>query len=347
MSATAVLFVLVCGIGTLNSVFLAVHLWFRPKGRSDLNRLLAALLFAFSIRVSKAVVVFFVSGVHAAFELAWVGVLGVTGPLALAYLCRLADVGPRTIRLVLWACALGSLAGFLMAPFLPLAAGWKLLTGALSIYGASLAFAVPALLRGGRQDHPRDRLAARWAWAVGGFLAVVWGIHVSLLASRLRGPVREEAFFDVEAVLFSLAVYALVHAELKWGLLGRVHQLGAAERIAADDPALKRLRQLVEDDRLYLDPSLSIAALARALRLTPQHVSRLVNSGLGVGFTDYVNRLRVDEVRRRLSEPGGASLKIGQLGFDCGFNSASVFYAAFRKFVGKTPSEYLKEAGPG
>jgi len=33
--------------------------------------------------------------------------------------------------------------------------------------------------------------------------------------------------------------------------------------------------------------------------------------------------------------------KIGALAYDCGFRSPSVF-AAFRKFAGRTPSDYLK-----
>ncbi len=343
MPATAVLFVLVCGIGTLNSVFLAIHLWFHRKGTSVLNRLLAALLFTFSLRVSKAVIVFFVSSAHPLLEFAWIGVLGVTGPVALLYICRLTGTGPRTVRLVLRACALGVLAGLLVFLVLPLGVGWKLMAAALAMYGSSIAVALPTVFAAGKPDHVQDRLAIRWLRAVTAFVTVIWTLHASLLVCRLVGPVAEDTFFDVEAAVFSVAVYALMYAELKSGLLARLHQAGVTEPIPADDPMLKRLRQLMEVERLSLDPSLSLASLAKALKASPQHVSKLINAGIGVSFNDYVNRLRIEEVQRRLSLPDGASRKIGQLGFDCGFNSSSVFYAAFRKFTGKTPSEYLKQ----
>jgi AraC-like DNA-binding protein len=105
---------------------------------------------------------------------------------------------------------------------------------------------------------------------------------------------------------------------------------------------LKRLRHAVEVDRRFLDPALSLPSLARELRLSPQHVSRLVNSGIGCSFNDYLNRLRVEEACRILAGPDGPTRKIGAVAYDCGFGSASVFYAAFRKFTGRTPSGYLK-----
>ena len=86
----SVLFVLVCGIGTLNSMFLACYLWVHPRGERALNRFLAALLLTFAFRVSKAVAVFFVSEMHPVFELLWIGVLGATGLIALLYVGRLA-----------------------------------------------------------------------------------------------------------------------------------------------------------------------------------------------------------------------------------------------------------------
>ena len=91
-----VLFVLVCGIGTLNSVFLASYLWVHRRGDRALNRLLSALLLTFTLRVSKAVTVFFVSQVHWLFELLWIGVLGATGVIALLYVCRLAGAAARS-----------------------------------------------------------------------------------------------------------------------------------------------------------------------------------------------------------------------------------------------------------
>jgi len=334
-----ILFVLVCGIGTLNSVFLAGYLWVHHRGDAALNRLLAALLITFALRVSKAVAVFFVSQVHPLFELLWIGVLGATGVVALLYLGCLAG-GARTGRLLLRAGALALPAAGLAFFLIPLASGWRLVGIALAVYASSIAVVLPLVLAG-REDLPRESL--RFARAVVAFLCAIWVFYAGMLVCRLRGPIAEDTFFDIEAVIFSLAVYAMLYAELRFGVITRSHHAGSVERVSQDDPMLQRLRRAMEVERLYLDPSLSLPSLAKALKLSRQHVSKLLNAGIGASFNDYVNRLRVEEVRRLLALPDGASRKIGQLGFDCGFNSSSVFYAAFRKFTGKTPSEYVKD----
>lgn len=335
-----ILFVLVCGIGTLNGVFLAGYLWLHRRGDAALNRLLAALLITFTFRVSKAVAVFFLSQVHPLFELLWIGALGATGVTALLYVRRLAGTRARTRRLLLRAGAIALGAGALVFFLIPLATGWKLMGVALAVYGGGIAVVVPLAVSGSR-DLPREAL--RWPRMVVGFLGAVWLFYAVMLVGRLRGEVAEDTFFDIEAVVFSLVVYAMLYAELRSGLITRTHQAGSVERISGDDPMLKRLRHAMEVERLYLDPSLSLPSLAKTLKLPRQHVSKLLNAGIGASFNDYVNRLRVEEVQRLLALPDGASRRIGQLGFDVGFNSSSVFYAAFRKFTGRTPSEYVKD----
>lgn len=340
MDVTRILFVVVCGVATLNSLFLAGYLWMQPKGVRLLNRLLALLLLTFSLRVSKAVAIVFATNVHPVFELAWIGILAVTGPVALLYLSLLDGGVPRARRLALRAGLAGVAIAVLLFLGLPLNRGWRLMAGALAIYGASVAGPLAAAFGPARDGQLSDG-RRRWARAVASFLAIVWVLHVTLVAGPMfRGW--EDGFFDAEALFFSIAVYALIFVELKFSVIGRVHQADAREQIPADDPMLKRLRQVMESERAYLDPGLSLGSLAKSINLSPQHVSRLINAGVGCSFTDYVNRLRVEEARRLLAEPGGASRKIGLLAFDCGFNSPSVFYAAFRKFSGKTPSEYVK-----
>jgi AraC-like DNA-binding protein len=133
-----------------------------------------------------------------------------------------------------------------------------------------------------------------------------------------------------------------VYLELRFGVIGQLHQPAARDKVDPEDPMLKRLRQAMAVERRFLDPALSLPSLAAELRLSPQHVSKLVNAGIGCSFNDYLNRLRVEEACRILSGPDGPTRKIGSIAYDCGFGSPSVFYAAFRKFVGRTPSDYLK-----
>jgi AraC-like DNA-binding protein len=340
MPTTEVLFVAVCGIGTVNSLFLAAYLLRTGKGEAGLNRRLALLILTFSFRVAKAVAMLFVARLHPVFELLWIAALAATGVAALLYAPSLVRAPASARRLV---PLLGSqlVAGAAIVAWLPLGTTWLVMAAALVVYGASLGTA-GLVVRGGWAA--ADDLLRRWLASLGVFLASVWTLYLVLILARVRGPVAEDRFFEAEAILFSLAVYGVVYLELRHGLLTRLHQPAGRERVAPDDPMLQRLRRAVEEERLYLDPSLSLRTLAQALRLSPQHVSRLVNAGIGSSFNDYLNRLRVEEACRILSGPDGASRKIGALADDCGFGSPSVFYAAFRKFTGRTPSEYQRDS---
>ena len=347
MTTSAVLFVTVCGIATVNSLLLAGYLLRTARGERRLNQLLAALILTFSVRVAKAVALLFLDHLHPVFELAWLAALGSTGVPALFYAHHLIGRQPGITRRALAAFGSGVVVAALVLIFPPLPGGWPLMGASLAVYAAGVGLAVRLAASWWRDQPAADRLSRIWLSSILLFLVVVWLIHASLVASRFAGPVDEEAFFNLEAVLFSVAVYALVYLELRYGLIGRLHQPGGRDRVDPDDPMLKRLRHAMEDERLFLDPSLTLQSLARTLKLSPQHVSKLINAGVGSSFNDYVNRLRIEEACRILAGPDGPSRKIGALAYDCGFGSPSVFYAAFRKFTGKRPSEYQKSLARG
>ena len=343
MTAPDVLFVTVCGIGTVNSVFLAAYLLATSKGDPVLNRLLALLILTFSFRVGKSVALLFLGGFHPALELLWVATLAMTGLPALIYAHDFTEQPARLQRSLVLAFAAALVSSLVLMFVLPLGMTWRLMAAGLALYATTVATGVRAAAG---WWNGADQLRRRWLLAIGAFLAAVWVLHASLIATRLAGPVDEEEFFRFEAILFSAVVYLVVYLELRLGLIGRLHQPAGHDRVDPEDPMLKRLRHAVEVDRRFLAPALSLPSLARELRLSPQLVSRLVNAGIGCSFNDYLNRLRVEEACRVLAGPDGPTRKIGTLAYDCGFRSPSVFYAAFRKFTGRTPSDYLKSLPP-
>jgi len=50
----------------------------------------------------------------------------------------------------------------------------------------------------------------------------------------------------------------------------------------------------------------------------------------------------VEEACRILRSGHNKKLKLESLRYDCGFQSKTTFYEAFKKFTGKTPTEYLE-----
>lgn len=96
----------------------------------------------------------------------------------------------------------------------------------------------------------------------------------------------------------------------------------------------------IEKQRPFLDPELSLAALASQLNILPHNLSRVINESLKTTFFDLINGFRVKEAQRLLSDPHSRDMKILTAAFEAGFRSKSAFNAAFRHHTGLTPSSY-------
>lgn len=94
----------------------------------------------------------------------------------------------------------------------------------------------------------------------------------------------------------------------------------------------------------YLDPYMSLEKLAEEINSSSSSLSKLINTQSNSNFPDYINELRVKESKKLLSDSSFSSYTIVSIGLECGFNSKSTFYTAFKKFTGQTPTEYRKSA---
>ncbi|RBP53134.1 AraC-like DNA-binding protein [Arenicella xantha] len=104
----------------------------------------------------------------------------------------------------------------------------------------------------------------------------------------------------------------------------------------------EQIDQTLKQQALYRQPRLSLNDVASALGIGPKDVSNAVNSGAGMSFCDYINGLRVEEVKQRLAAQSEPVPNFLSLGLDAGFNSKSSFNAVFKSLVGITPRQYLR-----
>ena len=108
-------------------------------------------------------------------------------------------------------------------------------------------------------------------------------------------------------------------------------------------PAIESLRKAMEQDRLWLDPTLSLAGLARHCGIASKTLSAVLNQHLQSSFNTFVNEYRIAAFKDRLLEPESRELTIAGLAYDCGFNSLPTFQRAFKSLTGVTPKEYLQK----
>jgi len=105
----------------------------------------------------------------------------------------------------------------------------------------------------------------------------------------------------------------------------------------------EQLVTCMSDQKLFSDSELTLAALANALDVHPNHLSQVINSYEGKSFYDYINFHRVEEFKRLAPLPGNRNYTLLSLAFECGFNSKTSFNRNFKKATGVSPSEYIQQ----
>jgi len=96
---------------------------------------------------------------------------------------------------------------------------------------------------------------------------------------------------------------------------------------------------------LFRKPRLSLHDIALHTGLNIRDISAAINKGSGVNFCEYINRLRVTEVKKYLSTHGTKKYSLLEIATNSGFNSKSSFNAAFKNEVGLTPTQFLSTQG--
>jgi AraC-like DNA-binding protein len=120
-----------------------------------------------------------------------------------------------------------------------------------------------------------------------------------------------------------------------------------ASHPAADRFDLARIEELMKNGA-YLRSGLTIGELANHMNMPEHRLRRLINKGLGYrNFAAFINDHRIEEAKRRLSEPETARDQITSLAFDLGYASLAPFNRAFRERIGMSPSQYREKALAG
>ncbi|MDM1046119.1 helix-turn-helix transcriptional regulator [Myroides sp. 1354] len=101
-----------------------------------------------------------------------------------------------------------------------------------------------------------------------------------------------------------------------------------------------KVEQVLQDKKSYLKISFTLDDLERESKIAKHHLSQFFSTTYGMNFNAYINKLRV-EYAKELLEKRNFDISISELGDECGFNSRTSFFRAFKKYEGVSPSEYI------
>ncbi len=104
-----------------------------------------------------------------------------------------------------------------------------------------------------------------------------------------------------------------------------------------------KLIKAMDEQRLFLNPELTIGQLAEEIAVHPNHLSQVINSLESKTFYDFINACRINEFKRMAAQPENQKYTLLALAFECGFNSKTAFYRNFKNVTGQSPTQYLKD----
>lgn len=99
------------------------------------------------------------------------------------------------------------------------------------------------------------------------------------------------------------------------------------------------LDRLMTEKRLWTDPDLNLARLARRLGSPARAVSEAVNRVHGISVSHYVNNHRIAEACRLLAD---TDMPITRILFEAGFITKSNFNREFLRVTGASPSDWRR-----
>jgi AraC-like DNA-binding protein len=107
----------------------------------------------------------------------------------------------------------------------------------------------------------------------------------------------------------------------------------------------EKIERLMETDKLFENPALTLADVCNQLGIHTKKASQLINQGFNMNFNDFVNHYRTQAVIGKMEEGGHNLQTLLGIAFECGFNSKSTFNRAFKRYTSLTPKEYIQKNG--
>ncbi|MBN1397068.1 MAG: AraC family transcriptional regulator [Bacteroidetes bacterium] len=195
-----------------------------------------------------------------------------------------------------------------------------------------------------------EKIDLSWCNLLLAGIAAMWIIDILnwILFSFQVITVDERKYFLVSSLLinlsFTLAVVymGLIRTEGFSGISMPVRYAGYLMKPEECEAIIKKLNELMKREKPHLLPSLTIEELSKRINVPVKKISQAINTYFNKNFFEYINSYRIETVKERMLDTDYKNHKLLSLAFDSGFNSKSVFNAAFKKHTGLTPKEFKR-----
>ena len=102
----------------------------------------------------------------------------------------------------------------------------------------------------------------------------------------------------------------------------------------------EHLLDLFTNEAIYKHPDLKITQISSILQTNRTYISNMINSEFSCTFSDFVNRYRISEAKRMLTEDASKNYSLDYVSEKSGFGSMGSFMRVFKEVEGISPGRY-------
>jgi len=102
----------------------------------------------------------------------------------------------------------------------------------------------------------------------------------------------------------------------------------------SEPPVITKARAFIHE---HQTEELSLGQVAKAVNMSSYYFCKTFKKVVGINFTDYVARVRIEKSKNLLLNP---NLRVSEIAFEVGFQSLTHFNRVFKKVLGQSPTEY-------
>lgn len=339
MNAAEIILIIISGLGVIHGIFLGLILLNYSKGKRLTNTLLGILLFVLSFRVGKSVFLEFTQNIDVKVIFIGLSAIMAIGPL---FLLVIKSATSKSFRIE-WIHYLQFLPFFSGLIFGSYISTWDQFPNAFLIfiflcyYGHLLTYLFIGfrLILNKQKENPNIS-GIQFLKLLFYSLLAIWFVYVLNLFDDIIP-------YIIGPILYSVIAYVVSFIVFKKGY---IEQIGFSKYqtnpVSSEQSELlfSRIQNLIESERLFADPELSLKVLSKLLNISPQIVSLVVNQKSGGNFNSFINSYRITEAEKLLASKNHEHLTIAAIAYEAGFNSISSFNTAFKKKNNITPLTY-------
>ncbi len=331
-------------LGAFNGLLMSLYFIFIAKPKHISNVFLGLFLLMLSIRIGKSV--FFYFNPDLAFSFLQFGLTGCLfiGPFLYFYVKSV--VSKSDSLLVKWKYHIGvllplSLIVNIAVPFEHNIDIWRpyIINGIYFIWLAYTLLAAYEMRDVFKQVFKRQSSTRKVdIWLISiliGNFAIWFAYSFAGMTSYILG-----------ALLFSFMLYLLVLFVIfnrnKDFVETKTTEPYKDKKIDTDiaETLINQLTYVMNEEKLFQNSNLKIQQVADKMKISKHTLSQLINDNLGKGFPQFLNEYRINEAIKLMASKPEFTLE--SIGYECGFNSKSTFYATFKKVTATTPAQYQK-----